>query len=293
MFVRTRSEHYREEHAMPVVELPQGRVHYTVAGPESSTRPSVIFSHGLLVDGTLWQRTADALAAQGIRSVSPDLPLGSHRIALSADADLSPRGVAQLMNDLLAALELTDVTLVGNDTGGALCQFLIDDDASRIGRLVLTNCDAFDQFPPPPFGILVAAGRSERRIKPMLASMKMTALRHSMLGYGGLAATKLDPQLTRAWIEGGLRDADVRRDTAKFMRGVEPADLLDVSTRLTQFGKPVSIVWGDADRFFKFSMATRLREAFADASLHRIEGARTFVALDAPEQLAAEIAAAA
>lgn len=276
---------------MPTTELPQGRVHYSEAGPADSPRPPVVFVHGLLVDGTLWRGTAEALAAQGIRSIAPDLPLGSHRTALAPDADLTPRGVARLINDLLAALDLSDVTLVGNDTGGALCQFLIDDDPSRIGRLVLTNCDAFDKFPPPPFGALVAAGRSERRIKPMLAGMKATALRHSLLGYGGLAATKLDPQLTRRWIEGALTDAGVRRDTAKFLRGIKPAELLDVSTRLPRFDKPVTLVWGDADRFFRFSMATRLRDAFADASLHRVEGARTFVALDAPDRLAAEIAA--
>ena len=135
---------------MPTVDLPQGRVNYRVAGPPDSTLPPVVFVHGILVDGELWTGVADALAARGIRSYAPDLPLGAHEIAMNPDADMSPRGVARLVLAFIDALGLTDVTLVGNDTGGALCQFVLDTDASRVGRLVLTTCDAFDQVPPPP-----------------------------------------------------------------------------------------------------------------------------------------------
>jgi pimeloyl-ACP methyl ester carboxylesterase len=233
----------------------------------------------------------NTLAERGIRSIAPDLPLGAQSQALHTDADLSPRGIATILRDLLAALDLRDVTLVGNDTGGALCQFLLDTDASRIGRVVLTNCDAFDRFPPPPFNLLVAAARSERRLKPLLATMRSTAIRHSILGYGGLTASRLDPELTRSWIEPGLRDPDVRRDTVAFLRGIRPADLLDVSTRLGSFDRPARLVWGTADRFFPLREAQRLRDAFPVASLVEVAGARTFVPFDAPVRLADEIAA--
>jgi pimeloyl-ACP methyl ester carboxylesterase len=276
---------------MPTIDLPQGTVHYSQAGPADSDQPPAVLIHGLLVDGRLWQRVAGKLAESGIRSIAPDLPLGAHARALQPDADLSPRAVAALINDFLAALDLSDVTLVGNDTGGALCQFLIDADASRIGRLLLTNCDAFDKFPPPPFNMLVAAGRSERRLKPLFASMRSTALRHSVLGYGGLVSGPLDAELTRSWIDAGRQDAGVRHDTAKFLRGIEPAQLLDVSTRLGKFGKPTRIVWGTADKFFKVSMARRLSEEFGTATLVELSGVRTFVPFDAPDRLAAEIAA--
>ena len=132
---------------MPTIELPQGAVRYRVAG-EQASGPPVVFVHGFLVNATLWVKTADALAAAGVRSYAPDWPLGAHPLALGAGADQSPRGVARQVLSFIEALELDDVTLVGNDTGGAICQFLLDTDASRIGRLVLTNCDAFDSFPP-------------------------------------------------------------------------------------------------------------------------------------------------
>jgi pimeloyl-ACP methyl ester carboxylesterase len=276
---------------MPSIELPQGRLSYRVAGPEDSSAPAVVFVHGLLVNGELWTGTADALAEQGIRSYAPDLPLGSHTLALSEDADVSPRGVARLILDFLAALDLDDVTLVGNDTGGALCQFVIDTDASRIGRLVLTNCDAFDKFPPPPFGSLVVLGRRPGRLRAIMKTTRSTAIRHSVLGYGGLVAKPLDAELTERWASPCRTDRAIARDTARFLKAIDKRDLLDVSTRLGQFAKPVLLVWGEADRFFKVTLAERLSNAFPDARLVRIDGGRTFVPLDYPERVADEITA--
>lgn len=83
----------------------------------------------------------------------------------------------------------------------------------------------------------------------------------------------------------------MRADVARFARGVRPAELLDVSTRLGAFAGPVSLVWGQADRFFKPALAQRLRDVFADARLVPLEGARTFVPLDEPQRLADEVLA--
>jgi pimeloyl-ACP methyl ester carboxylesterase len=277
---------------MPTIDTPHGQINFRVAGAEDSAQPPVVFVHGLLVNGELWTGVAEALAARGVRSYAPDLPLGAHRTPLEPTADLTPRGVARLIIAFLEALDLTDVTLVGNDTGGALCQFLIDTDQSRIGRLVLTNCDAFDQFPPPPFGLLVKAGRRPGRIRVMMATMLPTWVRHSVLGFGGLVAKPLDAALTRRWITPALTDAGVRRDAAKFMRTIAPDELLDVSTRLDRFTKPVLLIWGASDRFFKLSLARRIVAAFPNARLVEVAGGRTFLPLDEPQRVADEILAA-
>ena len=253
----------------------------------------MVFVHGLLVNGSLWHQVADRLAAAGVRSYAPDLPLGGHPVALAADADRSPAGVARLLLDFLAALDLRDVTLVGNDTGGALCQFLLDADPERIGRLVLTNCDAFDQFPPAPFGLLVAAGRRPGRLRMLMAPTRSRRVRHSALGFGPLSRDRLDRELTRGWVEPLLRDRAVRRDAADFMAQIRPADLLDVSTRLSAFTRPVRLVWGTGDRFFTLDLARRLADVFPDATLVEVPGAKTFVCLDEPDRLAEEIGLAA
>ena len=136
---------------MPQVELEQATIDYQVIGPEDSPHPPVLFVHGILVDHRLWARVAEGLAQQGFRCILPDWPLGSHTIPVNSGADLSPRGIATLIRDFTVALGLSDVTLVGNDTGGGLCQFVVDAHPEVVGRLVLTNCDAFDKFPPFPF----------------------------------------------------------------------------------------------------------------------------------------------
>lgn len=274
---------------MPTVKIVQGSFHYRVAGPADSGRPPVVFLHGILVNGELWTGVAEALAADGIRSYAVDLPLGSHPVPLLPDADLTPRGVARLVIAFLDALGLENVTLVGNDTGGALCQFLIDIDPSRIGRLVLTNCDAFDKFPPAPFGLIVKAAQRPGRIYAMMTMMRLTWARHSVLGYGPLVCNRLDPALTRRWITPSLTHSGVRRDTARFMRAIRPAELLDISTRLNRFTKPVLLLWGASDRFFKLAFAHRLRDAFPDAQLVEVGGARTFLPLDEPSRVAHEI----
>jgi pimeloyl-ACP methyl ester carboxylesterase len=275
---------------MPFVELPQGRIHYRAAGPAESSSPPVVFVHGLLVNSELWSGAAWALAEHGVRSFAPDLPLGSHPHALADGADPSPRGVARLILDFLEALDLNDVTLVGNDTGGALCQFVIDTDPTRIGRLVLTNCDAFDQFPPPPFGALVAVGRRAGRLRAIMQATRLRAVRHSVVGYGGLVGGSLDPALTDRWAGPCRADRAIARDAARFLAAMDRRDLLDASTRLARFEKPVLLLWGAADRFFKIGLAERLRDAFPDARLVRIEGGRTFVPLDHPGRVADEIA---
>jgi pimeloyl-ACP methyl ester carboxylesterase len=276
---------------MPTIVLPHGTVHYRVAGPEAAVAPPVVFVHGFLVNATLWTETADALADAGVRSYAADWPLGSHTIALGPDADQSPRGIARQIIVFMEALELDDVTLVGNDTGGAICQFLLDSDASRVGRVVLTNCDAFRNFPPAPFGQLFKAFRSPSAIRALLAPMRATAVRHSPAGFGLLVNRPLDREQTRAWVEPCLSDAAIRQDVARFAQKVDPEDLNAASNRLGNFDGPALLVWGAADRFFKLDYARRLGDAFADARLVEIENGRTFIPHDEPTRLADEIAA--
>ncbi|MGH2868685.1 MAG: alpha/beta fold hydrolase [Solirubrobacteraceae bacterium] len=276
---------------MPTIDLPHGTVNYRVAGPENAAASPVVFVHGFLVNATLWTKTADELAAAGIRSYAPDWPLGSHSIALAGTADQSPRGIARQIAAFIAALELDDVTLVGNDTGGALCQFLLDTDPSRIGRVVLTNCDAFDNFPPAPFSLLFKSFRSPTAIRALMAPMRTATLRHSPAGFGLLVNEPLDADQTEGWVTPCLTDPAIRSDVARFARAVDPQDLNAASDRLGGFDGSALLVWGTGDRFFKLDFARRLRDKFADARLVEIEGGRTFIPHDHPARLATEIAA--
>ncbi|WP_307190359.1 alpha/beta fold hydrolase [Gordonia desulfuricans] len=152
-----------------VAHLRSGTVEYRVTGPESSPHPPVLFVHGVAVDGRMWEPVAALLAAAGYRSVLPTLPLGAHHIPWGPAHDRSPRGAAALVRELVTELGLTDATLVGCDTGGAICQFALDADPDFVGRVVFTNCDAFDQFPPQPFRLIFALLRRRRLLRPLIA----------------------------------------------------------------------------------------------------------------------------
>ena len=273
---------------MPQVALEQATIDYRVLGPEDSSHPPVLFVHGILVDNRLWVEVAERLARQGFRCFLPNWPLGSHIIPVNDGADLSPRGVAAMIHDFIASLGLSDVTLVGNDTGGGLCQLLIDAYPDDVGRVVLTNCDAFDKFPPFPFTMVFAMLRGPKSIKTLFATMRIKALRHSPLGYGLLV--KPDPALTASWLAPCRNDTRICRDLATLLRHVARTDLTDVSTRLPRFTKPVTVVWGQRDRCFTPALGRRLAALFPNSTMVEVPGARTFVALDDPAAVVDAIA---
>jgi pimeloyl-ACP methyl ester carboxylesterase len=266
---------------MPEVALDHATISYRVLGPEDSPHPPVLFVHGILVDDRLWGDVAEGLARQGFRCILPTWPLGSHTIPVGGGADLSPRGIAAMIRDVIVALNLADVTLVGNDTGGGLCQFVIDAYPDDVGRLVLTNCDAFDKFPPFPFTLVFALLRGPVSIKILIEQMRLKALRHSPLGFG-LLMNDPNPELTAAWLEPCQTNSRIRRDLATLLRNVGRTDLVEVSTRFRQFTKPVTLVWGQRDRCFTPSLGRRLAALFPSSTLVEVPGARTFVALDNP-----------
>ncbi|CAM3017640.1 alpha/beta hydrolase [Mycobacterium intermedium] len=274
---------------MPQVALQQATIAYREVGPADSAYPPVVFVHGILVDERLWTEVAEQLGRQGFRCILPTWPLGSHTIPVDEGADLSPRGVADMINDFMVALDLLDVTLVGNDTGGGLCQLVIDAHPERVGRLVLTNCDAFDKFPPFPFTVVFATLRGARSIGALFTLMRSQALRHSPVGFG-LLLSRPDPELTASWIEPCAKDVRIRRNLATLLKHVAATDLTDVSTRFPQFDKPVTLVWGMRDRCFKPALAKRMAALFPNAALIEVPSAKTFVALDEPSAVVDAIA---
>jgi pimeloyl-ACP methyl ester carboxylesterase len=277
----------RHDDGMERIELPAGTIHYRVHGPEDGQ--PVVFVHGFLVDTNLWSDVPERLAAAGYRTYAPTWPLASHTTAMRPGTDLSPRGVARVVLSFLDALDLTDVVLVGSDTGGAVSQLLLDEDPTRVGRLVLTNCDAFDTFPPFPFDRLFQLARHERVALAVLQTMRWSWLRNSKLGFGWLVRRALAPEESRAWITPYLTDSGVRRDVTAFARGWTGAELTDSARWLSRFEKPVLLCWAPGDPFFRMRLAEQLAGALPDATLVRMEGARTFVSLDQPGPLADEV----
>jgi pimeloyl-ACP methyl ester carboxylesterase len=265
---------------MPEIALSAGTVRYRDEG----SGPPVVLIHGLLVNGQVWDPVVRSLSPHA-RCIVPEMPLGSHRLSLKADADLSPPGLGKLIAELLDRLELEDVTLVGNDTGGALCQLAAADHPQRLGRMVLTNCDMFENFPPRAFRAVVRAMKLPGAVACLGLSGRLRPIRRAAMSMMPLTMQPIPDALVKSWID-PLRDRGVRRDLVRVLRGVSPEHTIAAAERLRGFDPPVLLVWGMQDRFFPLEQAQRFAAMLPRARIEQIENARTFVQLDAPDRLA-------
>jgi pimeloyl-ACP methyl ester carboxylesterase len=263
------------------IELAQGTVRYR----DSGEGPPIVFVHGLLVDGLLWRKVTPSLEGE-FRCIVPDWPLGAHRIALAESADRSPRGMANLIADFLQAMELEEVTLVANDTGGAIAQLLVTERPERIGKLVLTPCDCYENFFPPMFKPLQWLARVPGALRLVAQPMRSAAVRRSPAGLGLLTKRPIPDEITRGWIEPSLTDPLVRRDAIGLVRAVDSRDTLDAAKKLRDFDRPTLIAWAREDIVFKPRFAERLAGDIPNSRLEWIEDSRSFVSEDQPERLA-------
>ena len=200
---------------MKEVTLPQGTIRYR----DSGAGEPLVFLHGLLVNGRLWDGVAERLAPD-FRCIVPDLPLGSHAAPMNPDADLTPPGIAQLVVDFLDALGLDRVTLVGNDSGGAISQLVATAHPDRLGRLILTNCDAYDNFPPKLFAYFKPAAKLPGALTMLTQSMRIKPLRRSPIAFGVLTKSRLPEELLDDWLDPGINDPAIREDARKFILGI-------------------------------------------------------------------------
>jgi pimeloyl-ACP methyl ester carboxylesterase len=254
------------------------RAHVTGEGPP------IVFVHGLLVNANLWRKVVPRL--DGFTRATLDLPLGSHVEPMPKEADLRAPALAGMIADAIEALDLTDVTVVGNDTGGALTQLVAVRRPERIGALVLTSCDAFDNFPPRFFRVVLGPARIPGAIPSLFGGLRLRRLRRLPIAFGWLTNEPPEPEADDSYVLPVLSRGEIRRDVRKVLRGLDPADTLDAAAKLTGWDKPALIAWSREDRFFPPDHAERLAKLIPGARLEWIEGARTFSPEDRPERLA-------
>jgi pimeloyl-ACP methyl ester carboxylesterase len=267
------------------VAIPQGTIRYRDVG----AGPVLVFVGGYLVDGRLWRDVVPRLAPD-FRCVVPDVPFGAHSTPMPPGADLSAGGLAEIVAAFMAALELEDVTLVANDSGGAVSQLVVARHPDRIARLVLTPCDAFDAFPPAMFKPLKVLVRIPGMTSLLAVGLRAKAVRLSPIGYG-MAWKRAEAGLTRAWAEPAITDAAIRRDLRKVTIGLDKRYTREAAARHGDFDRPVLIAWAPEDKFFAWELGERLAAAYPDARLERVEDSYAFAPLDQPARIAALVAA--
>ncbi|MFC1432081.1 alpha/beta fold hydrolase [Streptacidiphilus sp. N1-3] len=277
---------------MSEIELSAGTVEYLDTGGDG---PTVVLLHGLMMDASLWDGPVADLSADH-RCLAPTLPLGAHRRPAHADAELSLPGIARLVGEFLERLDLRDVTLVGNDTGGALVQLLIAEGADavgvgRVGRIVLASCEAFDNFPPGLTGrTLVLSGKLPPRLFGLfMQQMRLRAMRRLPIAFGWL--TKRGDAATARWLRPVLKQPEIRRDAVRLLRAAaaDPDLLIAAAERLTGFKQPALVVWAAGDRVMPPEHGRRLAALLPQGRLVEIDDSYTLLPLDQPAGLARAI----
>jgi pimeloyl-ACP methyl ester carboxylesterase len=277
-----RSESLGQEHR---VRLPAGEVRYFERGEGAP----VVFVHGVLTNAELWRKVVPDVAAAGFRCLAPDLPLGSHDLPMRADADLSPTGNADLIADFLDALDLRDVTLVANDTGGALTQILLSRRPERVGRVVLTPSDCFEYFFPPIFKPLPVLARLPGSMAVLGQLLRFRALYPLPMLFGWVVKRPLPDAVAQAYLSPLRKSAGVRRDLRKLLRDVHPRHTLAAAEVLRTFDRPVLLAWASEDKLFPISLAHRLAALLPDAKLVEVPDSYTFISEDQPAALARHV----
>src|SRR6476661_10611926 len=265
------------------IDLPAGRIRYREAG---SGKP-IVFVHGYLVDGRLWDGVVDRLGDR-YRCLAPDWPMGAQQIAMNPDADLSPPGIAATIASFLEALELDDVTIVGNDSGGAISQVLVTTRPERIGRLVLTNCDTHENFPPGIFKAMPPLAKLPGGMTVLAAPFRIGAV--ARRAFAPFARTRIPGELIASWMHPATSDAGVMHDLKKVTIGMNKRYTLEAAQKLRGSELPILLTWAPGDKYFPIRYAERLASEAGNARVVEIPDASTFVSIDQPQRLSEEIA---
>lgn len=266
---------------MSKIEINSGTIYYEEAGPANG-RP-VVFVHGYWMGGQVWRQVSQRPAALGLWCIAPTWPMGAHSRPMRAGADRSIYGVAGTVAEVLEALDLNDVLLVGNDSGGVVTQLVAVHHPERVGAIVLTSCDAFEHFPPPILNPVILAAKSRTLFRTAIQAMRLPVTRKR--AYGALAHRDIE-DFARVWVRPAMSDPAVAEDLRQLTLSFRTEVTTGVAARLPGFDKPALIAWSADDVFFERGDGERLAATIPNARLEIIEGARTFSMVDQPDRLA-------
>jgi pimeloyl-ACP methyl ester carboxylesterase len=263
-----------------------GRIAYVERGHGKAA----LFLHGYPLNGFQWRGALERLSPYR-RCIAPDL-MGLGYSEIPERQSVAPEAQAEMLAALLDALSITSVDLVGCDSGGAVAQLFTTRFSSRVRTLLLTNCDAQDDCPPPSFLPFIAQARAGRLADGIAAQLAKKDLARSPRGIGGL--TYSDPThptddaievYFAPIVSSPLRKAQFHDYAIALERNV----LAGIEPALKQVAAPVRIVWGMADTTFASSSASWFDRTFPHSrGVRRIEGAKLFFAEEMPDVIAEE-----
>jgi pimeloyl-ACP methyl ester carboxylesterase len=270
------------------IDTPSGRIAYA----EQGDGPVALFVHGVLVNSYLWRHQLAALSDTR-RCLAVEL-LGHGRTEAAPDQDLSSAAQAVMLAELLEALAIESVDLVGNDGGGAVAQLFAVAHPDRVRSLVLTNCDAHDNWPPQAFQGFVDLCAAGGLPDTLAAMAKDKAIYRSA---GALGPCYEDPDAVSdatidAYLQPYLTNPERLRELTRFVAAFDNTQTTAIEGQLRALETPTLVVWGDDDVYFDRQWGRWLKDAIPGARrLVELKGARLFFPEERPEAFNREVRA--
>jgi len=222
----------------------------TISYVERGSGPVALFVHGVLLNGYVWRHQLAHLKDLR-RCIAVDL-LGHGDSTTAAAQDVSVTANARMLAEFLDALKIDRADLVGNDSGGGICQIFAALYPERVRSLTLTDCDAHDNWPPEafkPFVAMVAAGGLPETLKAMLAD-KSVYRSPQALGPAYERPDAVSDETIEIYLRPHLRSVARTHDLERFVNAFDSRHTVSIEDRLRLVQAPTLIVWGTDDIYF-------------------------------------------
>jgi len=255
------------------VRTPSGRISYT----EQGSGPVALFVHGVLLNGYLWRHQLAHLSDIR-RCIAVDL-LAHGETEIAPDQDVSVTANARMLVEVLDALGIDQVDLVGNDSGGGIAQIVAATHPTRVRTLTLTDCDAHDNWPPDafkPFLAMAAAGGLRGALETMVRD-KTRYRAPEALGPAYEHPEQLSDDSIERYLRPLVRTEQRTRDLNRFLAAFDHAHTVVIEDRLKTLTAPTLIVWGTDDVYFDVKWSRWLADTIPGVRRRvELQGARIF-----------------
>jgi pimeloyl-ACP methyl ester carboxylesterase len=264
-----------------IVETGSGRIGYAEVG----SGPVAVFVHGVLLNKHLWRHQLAELSDIR-RCIAVDL-LAHGDSEIAPDQDVTVTDNAKMLKEVLDALKIDKVDVIGNDSGGGIVQIFAANNPLRLRSLTLTDCDTHDNWPPEafrPFVEMTKAGGLRDTLNAMLNDKNIYRSQQAM-GPAYEHPEKVTDEDIETYLRPFLRSEQRIRDLERFVVAFDNKHTLAVESRLCQLQAPTLVVWGTDDVYFPVKWADWLAKTIPGAKKPvKLEGARIFF----PEERPAE-----
>jgi pimeloyl-ACP methyl ester carboxylesterase len=246
-------------HSVPAknsIQTPSGRINYT----EQGSGPVALFVHGVLLNGYLWRHQQTELSDVR-RTIAVDL-LAHGATEIAPGQDVSVLANAKMLNEFLDALSIEKADVVGNDSGGGICQIFSALYPERVRSLTLTNCDTHNNWPPEafkPFVAMVKAGGLRNTLEAMLSN-KAVYRSPDALGPAYEHPENVADETIETFLRPFVATDQRTRDLERFVNAFDNKYTVAVESKLKMLNAPTLIVWGTDDIYFDVKWSHWLAE---------------------------------